>query len=119
MNHIKSKACLFLATLMLAAGCIAPKQIPDPLLSWLPSASQDPKKLDRGIRDDYQDYINRLPPAKRSFIGVISFYEDGTGQHAVKIERGVNGTYWEYVLIYDRQSMRVKVVTYIGGGYRS
>jgi hypothetical protein len=71
---------------MLGAGCVAPRQVPNPLEGWTPSASQDPKKLHKLIRDDYEDYIKRLPPEKRSFIGSISFYEDGTGQHAVKIE---------------------------------
>src|ERR1041385_1535528 len=103
MNLSRFAFCALVTVLVLAAGCL-PRVGRRPLSSaegWKQCWSQDPSKLDKAIRDDYLEYIQELPPKKRSFIGRISLFEDGTGEHAVDIEQGINGTYWKHVLIYD------------------
>ena len=82
--------CFILLTIVWAAGCCIPKH--DPLVGWKPSWSEDPNKLDKAIRDDYQDYIQHLPPEERKFAGGINLYEDGSGRHAVKISMPHSGT---------------------------
>ncbi len=42
--------------------------------------------------------------------GNIKLLEDGTGQHAIKVKMIVNGTYSEYVLIYDKKNRRIKAL---------
>ena len=69
--------------------------------------------------DDYQDYLQKLPSKQRGFTGALHFSEDGTGQHAVTIQIGVNGTWWVHILFYDKENKRIKVVKYKSGGYRS
>jgi len=88
---------------------------PDPLAGWKP-ASKNP---DQTIINDYQDYIQTLPQRNRQFMGTVLFFEDGTGRHAINIEIGVNGTWWEHVLFYDKVDIRVDVIKYKHGGYRS
>jgi hypothetical protein len=81
----------------------------------------DSRTINKGIHDDYQDYINKLPAKERKCAFIVGWFQDGTGQHAVSI--GVwldgmwDGTEWEYVLIYDRNDKRVKVVKYLAGYY--
>jgi|GEM_PF-238771 len=88
----------------------------DPLVGWKLLGFESPNKA---ITDDYQDYIQKLPPKAGQFIGSIYMFEDGTGQHAVKVETGLNGGYWEHVLIYDKDNKRIKVIIYGGGRYAS
>src|SRR5438874_79229 len=70
---------------LLGVGCNTSKPTPDPLVGWrFIHSNQVPKT----IADDYQDYIQKLPPKERSYVQGydLRFFEDGTGQHAVKIE---------------------------------
>jgi hypothetical protein len=73
----------------------------------------------KAISDDYHDYISKLSPEERKYVGPLQFFEDGAGQHAVEIEIALNGTWWFHVLIYDKNNQRVKVIKYSPGGYRS
>jgi hypothetical protein len=78
----------------------------------------------RAIIDDYHSYIQSLPPKERErvqmFIDDAHVYEDGTGQHAFRLEIGDgNGTDWAYVAIYDKDNKRIKVFKYMTGHYRS
>ena len=43
----------------------------------------------------------------------------GTGQHAVNILLLLHGTYWNHVLVYDKNDKRTEVIKYVGGYYRS
>src|SRR5580765_983809 len=121
MNPIRSTCCLLMAILFFNTGCGAPKPAPNPLQGggWKLLPSQDANKLSKAIRDDYQDYIQGLPAEPGSFIGDVFFFENGTGQHAVSIERGVRGKYWYHILFYDQNDRRTKVVKYAHGGYMS
>src|SRR6185369_5298444 len=99
--------CL-LAVCLWMVGCTTPKHFPDPLAGWKFCYGDNPARSNKAIEDDYQDYIKKLAPEKRSFISqVVEMYEDGTGQHAVKFRRGINGTWWEHILIYDKENKRI------------
>ena len=99
-------------------GCSSPKPIPDPLTGFHVSSlgNLDSNKT---ITDDYKDYLQKLPPEDRKYIGPMTFFEDGTGQHAVEIEEALNGTWWYHVLIYDKDNKRIKTIKYSPGKYAS
>jgi hypothetical protein len=118
MKTIRLASCILLATIGLIIGCATQKTIPNPLAGWHFS-SLDNLHANQVIMDDYQDYIQKLPAQKNRFISSIHFFEDGTGQHAVEIRIGVNGAWWEHVLIYDSANKRIKVTRYSRGRYRS
>jgi hypothetical protein len=92
------------------------KPTPDPLAGFKIDFNHDPNQI---IEKDYQDYIQKLSPEERNSAGYTQYFEDGTGQHAIKITRGINGTVWEHVLIYDKNDKRIKTIKYTSGGYRS
>ena len=75
------------------------------------------------ISDDIQKFVNKLPvddgpdysPGSRRWcywMKDMTFYEDGTGNHAVGFEIP-HGTVWGYVLVYDKNNKRVKASRYI------
>jgi len=101
------------------AGCATPT--PDPLAGWNFCFSQDTAKLDRAIRNDYEDYIQKLPPKEKYYVpgGGVNIFENGTGGHAVKIEIPLNGAYSDHILFYDKENKRVKVTIIAGGRYSS
>jgi hypothetical protein len=99
------------------AGCVSPTPGPDPLAGWKVLLSHDYEALDKAITDNYQGYIHQLPPQERKYAGTVWFLEDGTGQHAVKIEIPLNHVWREHVLIYDKDNKRIKVIKYAGGRY--
>ena len=119
MNIIRFTFCILLAAVIWGTGCATPKHNFDPLNGWSFCFSQDPNKLDKAITDDYEGYIQKLPAEERNYVGTIHFFEDRTGEHAVNIEIGLNGTWWEHVLIYDKENKRIKVIKYANGHYRS
>jgi len=90
----------------------------NPIEGWKP-ASHNP---DPTIDKDYHDYINKqLSREEKNSVSLYSpsFFEDGTGKHAIVIEIGLNGTWWNRVLIYDQHDNRIKVVKYVSGYYMS
>jgi hypothetical protein len=109
---------MLMTMFFLGFGCNTSKPAPDPLAGW---HFYSRTKVSRSITDDYQDYIQKLPPEVRYYAkgSLISFFVDGVGQHAVKIEIPLNGTYSEHVLIYDNNDKRIKVVVFSGGRYSS
>lgn len=118
INYLGLISFAFLIAFFCASGCTTPKPSPDPLTGWRVLHSRDYEKLDR-ITDDYHAYINSLPQNLRVGVGPIDYLEGGTGQHAVRIEIGVNGVDWGHVLIYDKENRRIKVIKYVIGYYRS
>jgi len=108
------------AMILSGCSCSAPKRVPDPLAAFHVS---DVKNLDsnKAITDDYKAYIQTLSPEEKQRLGPYpaSFFEDGTGQHAVLIRIGINGTEWEHVLIYDKNDKRIKTIKYASGRYSS
>jgi hypothetical protein len=122
-NPLNSFAPVFLvlmANFVFGFGCNTSKPTPDPLAGWRGALlSYEYDKFDKAITVDYQDYIQKLPSNERNHVGPIQFFEDGTGQHAVKIEIALNGTDWAHVLIYDKDNKRIKVIKYAIGRYAS
>jgi hypothetical protein len=114
----------FLVLLMgfiLESGCSTSNpapDAPDPLAGWSYSHN-DSINSNKAILDDCKSYIYTLSPDEQRSAGPILYYEDGTGQHAVKIFIGINNTVWEHVLIYNKDNKRIKTIKYSNGGYRS
>jgi hypothetical protein len=111
---------LVVPTLLIAfalAGCAVFIHHSDPLAGF----SSDFKILDQVIVNDYQHYIHNLSPLEERNLGPYpaDFYEDETGQHAVEIKIGINGTVWRHVLIYDKDNKRIKTIKYASGNYGS
>ncbi len=116
-----------LAILWAAAGCAvfelgAPqwarsKPPSDPLADWQPAdyIAQPNETIVR----DYQDYIQKLPSEERENAGLIRFFRDEAGQHAIKIIVPLKGTEWDHILIYDKDNKRIQVIKYASGNYRS
>jgi len=88
----------------------------NPIPGWQADFNSEPSKA---VEKDYQDYIQKLPPNEKPYASATSWLKDGTGQHAVTIEVDLNGTFWNHVLIYDKDDKRIKVTKFISGHYRS
>jgi hypothetical protein len=81
----------------------------------MPPYGHNTNRLDQAITDNYQDFLKKN---NLSTVGAITgFFEDGTGQHAIQFETGINGTSWVYTLIYDKNNKRIKVMRYVSGHY--
>jgi hypothetical protein len=112
-----------ITALILAAGCTGPElgQSPlNPADGWNFLRSQDPDKLDKAIKDDYQAYIQSLPPMEKSHVGGVNLFGDGKGQHAVTI--GVHHPpqqEWTHVLFYNKENQRVRVFKYFSDRYQN
>lgn len=93
----------------------------DPLVGWTILPIQESEKLDVAIKRDYQNYIQSLPAGEKYYVieSEIWFLKDDAGQHAVRIEIPLNGTWWQHVLIYDKTNRRINTVKYASGNYHS
>ena len=72
---------------------------------------------DQIIVDDYQDYIQTLPPEQKKTLIInhymVQLFEDGSGQHAMQIKIALNrNSLWKHVLIYNNSNKRIKVLKY-------
>jgi hypothetical protein len=103
---------------MMISGCslFYPKPTHDPLIGFQIDGLFDPysNKSNKAIWGDCQDYMKQ-----EKIAGPVTTYKDGTGQHAIEIHVGINGTWWEYVLIYDKNDKRIKAIKYADGHYAS
>ena len=88
----------------------------DPLAGWKMVLDAQP---DATINKDSKDYIQKLSLTSRDFVMSSSLYEDASGEHALDIQIGVDGTWWHHILFYDKNDKRVKVIKFTSGGYRS
>ena len=97
----------------MVAGCATH---PDPLAGWDVNYGG---KLDNAIVEDYEAFVQQLPPKERKLVHEYNIlqYKNGTDEHAVRIEIGINGTFWDYVLIYDNENKRIKTKKYARGEY--
>ena len=121
-NRSIRHACLnipvFLAAIIWLVGCTSLlRPHPDPLAGWHFS-SQD-LDANKAIKADYVNYIQNLSTREQNATGPVMFFEDGTGQHAIRIELALNGTDWAYILFYNNENMRTKIVKYRVGHYAS
>src|ERR1700722_4984939 len=104
-NPVNSFAPVFLmlmAMFLLGFGCNTSKPTPD-LLAGFHFSDLVNLQNNKAISDDYNAYINNLPPKLRNGVGPMQYFEDGTGQHAVLIAIAQDGTDWAHVLIYDKE----------------
>lgn len=117
MNIARLTLFVLWATFVWGIGCSAQKHDPA-LQGWKHYFNA---KLDKAVIDDYRDYIQKLPPEERKFVSDTSVepLENDAGGHAVKIEIPLNGTYWEHLLIYEKENKRIKTLKYKSGQYRS
>ena len=111
---------LFLAAIFLSNfGCAMSKPEPDPLAGFHRADEANMDK-NRAIVDDYGDYLKKLSPKEKQYVGPILYFENGTGQHAVRIETDIGGKdCWYHVLFYDKDNKRIKVIKYFYGRYIS
>jgi uncharacterized protein YfbU (UPF0304 family) len=91
---------------------------PDPLAGFHRSSLGN-LDSNKAISEDYQAYIHTLSPDEQKYVAYIEFFEDGTGQHAVKVTIGLNHTNWRHVLIYDKSNKRIRTVRYVSGNSMS
>jgi hypothetical protein len=86
----------------------------------------------KAIQDDVQNFVDHMPVhrygdwqqgyVRRSesyWIDNVSLFRNDRDQHAVMIEIPLDGDWTNYVLFYDSQGVRTKVVKWISGHYRS
>jgi hypothetical protein len=119
---------IMLVSILFICRPVTSKSISDPVAGWafqtfddfLPSSQRHHYHLDSAITDDYHNFIktNNL-----NLMGAITgYYEDGNGQHAIEFVASppkLNAT-WNYVLIYDKDNKRTKVIKYnYSGVYQS
>ncbi|HEY3931536.1 MAG TPA: hypothetical protein VGM58_04120 [Verrucomicrobiae bacterium] len=119
MKIIQLTFCSLLAMFLCGFGCSSSKltsPTPDPLAGWQVDQKGEPNQA---IVNDYQNYIHTLSLEEQKYAGPIFFYKDGTGQYAVEIQIGLNGTSWVHVLIYDKDNKRIKAIKYSSGDYHS
>jgi hypothetical protein len=66
----------------------------------------------QAITDDYQAYAHKLWQKDRDFFfSEVDFYENGAGQHAVRMELEASlREYNEYYLLSDTNNVRIKVI---------
>ncbi len=110
---------ILLAALVFGCRCTTSKASAGPLAGWNLLLGHKYDNFDKAVKEDYKLYIDRLPNGEKQFVGPIQLFEDGNGQHAVRIEIALNGTDWAHVLIYDRDNKRIKVIKYVSNHYRS
>src|ERR1019366_5234874 len=98
-------------------SCSAPKLTPDPLAGFHFSSLGN-LDSNKAITDDYKDYVQKLSPEEKKYMGPHEFFEDATGQHAIRMETDINGDQaWYHILIYDKDNKRIKVIKYYRGKY--
>ena len=128
-HSIRYSWLLFALSMSVFFGCTcaAPKNESDPLLGWnfctFDEFSVPGKEyhyhLEQLVTDDYKIFIktNNL----NVFGAITGFFEDGSGQRAVEFEAfpyGQNAS-WHYVLIYNGENKRIKVIRYGHKKYQS
>ena len=118
VRHFGLTFLVLLAALFWNMGCATH---PDPLAGW---KFMYLGQLDRAIVEDYEAFIQTLPPKERIQVDKYSIhpYEDGKGSHAVRFRVGVDGfwgvgRWWDFVLIYSNENKRTKVMHYADGQY--
>ena len=133
MKFTRFILCLIFTVFVCGFGCTSSKPAPDPLVGWKSigtvgfkahemSADIEVIPNHKAISDDVQKFVNNLPvlhgpdydPVTRRYCYWLEypmeFFEDGTGQHAVRFQMEFGGLGLRYVLFYDKSDARTKVV---------
>jgi len=79
----------------------------------------------KAVSDDVLHFIARMPRhgdnyshgsgKESNWIFGILLFKDGASRHAVEIETVAEGLYLNYVLIYDKDNQRIKVLKFTDG----
>ena len=108
---------LLSATLVWTVGCADLFPHSDPLAGW---QRYSVDYIDKEIIKDYEAFIQTLPREERIQLDKYAPhpYENGKGSHAIRFDVGIREFFvdriWYYVLIYDKENKRVKVIRYPG-----
>jgi hypothetical protein len=113
-----SLICLvFISLFTFGCGCNTSKPASDPLAGWKMELLEEPNSI---LKKDRDDFVENLSPKGKKITGPSWYYTDGKGQHAVTVEVFVGGTAsWSYILIYNKEGQRVKVIKYHYTKYQS
>jgi hypothetical protein len=126
---------IFAMAVLLWVGCATTR---DPLEGWRVRNQPGPEdkwlhqyrqkepfyyywNVDQSIIEDYKSYVETIPAKERIYIveNEIRLYEDGTGQHAIRIVYYGYGLWsspqWSHVLIYDTDDKRIQTIKYKSG----
>jgi hypothetical protein len=109
MKIIQFIVCCLLAMFLCGFGCSSSKPTLDPSEGWKAIGFESPNKA---ITDDYQGFIEKLKQKyPELYVTETDFFEDGKGQHAVKLTIETKPrVYVEDILIYDKSYERIKVI---------
>jgi hypothetical protein len=113
---------LLLSALVIAgSGCASGTTTPDPMIGWHLCKTQDPHAFSEAMINDYRAYVETMPAEEKRLVDehTAFFFEDGTGQHAVRIAVALKGVWRAHLLIYDKDNKRVKAIRYNAGRYAS
>ena len=126
--HYFCFALALFVVLVSGCRCTPSKPPPDPLSGWtfkpfpgweLPPNAHNTNSLSKAIIDDYQNFISNNKLMLRG--PVTGFYENKLGQQAAEFEAFIPDDYvsWHYVLIYNDEQKRIKVIKYGRTKYQS
>ena len=123
INMTPFRFCAVMTTLVCAvaiivclSGCEMFASHTDPISGWQECNVKD-LDTNKAMTDDYQAYLKSLNLTWKDFVEGHGYFKDKTGQHAVTILIGRDGTYWTYVLFYDQNGKRIKVKKWVNGHY--
>lgn len=92
----------------------------DPMKNWKGLGTFSNTVVPEIIKQDAQAYFQTLPKVEKDSSEddhEVTYWEDGTGQHAVILHAPHDGEHWHHALIYDRGNRRIKVLKYSTGSY--
>jgi hypothetical protein len=116
--NLKTRTILIVAILALCSSCsmFRAKWPPavDPLQGWNgwhEYGEDRHSRISKTIKDDYQIYLQKH---ERHYYPLdTTFYEDGTGRHAVKVLfQNWDHELLFYIFIYDKSNTRTKVMQF-------
>jgi hypothetical protein len=111
---------ILLTVLVWSSGCADVSHHQKLLTGWSHDFSP---QLDKAIVNDYEAFIQGLPPKERMLVHKYNIEPliNNKGEHAIRFEIGIDGifdgTWWDYMLIYNKDNKRIKVIKYANGKY--
>jgi hypothetical protein len=97
----------------LVSGCSSSKPKSDPLAGW-----HTCDHVPQSVKADLQNYLDSLSQYQRDHIVFTDLYELD-GQYAVRLTLALNGSDWNYILVYDKTNKRIKITRFITNSYAS
>ena len=99
-------------------GCNTSQPATNPLAGWQKAYNEEPSKI---IDEDLNAFITQRSPEGYRPVEVIGYYKNNAGQHALNLElfEYHKNSSWHYVLVYDKDDKRIKVIKYDFRKYQS